>query len=135
MTQALLNLPARVRRGDIFEIRALVAHPMETGLRTGPNGGIVPRNIIEQFRGLQPLDPALGESQVNRAASGHFRTAHVRSFLKHRNRVSGSTKHDSKHGAYQAATNNRDAFTRHVYGLPKISTRRFTKNSISWNWL
>ncbi len=25
MTQALLNLPARVRRGDIFEIRALVA--------------------------------------------------------------------------------------------------------------
>ena len=50
MTQALLNLPARVRRGEIFEIRALVAHPMETGLRTGPNGGIVPRNIIEQFR-------------------------------------------------------------------------------------
>ena len=50
MTQALLNLPARVRRGDIFEIRALVAHPMETGLRTGPHGGIVPRNIIEQFR-------------------------------------------------------------------------------------
>ena len=54
MTQALLNLPARVRRGEIFEIRALVAHPMETGLRTGPNGGIVPRNIIEQFRSSAP---------------------------------------------------------------------------------
>lgn len=49
MTQALLNLPARVRRGEVFEIRALVAHPMETGLRTGPTGGTVPRNIIEQF--------------------------------------------------------------------------------------
>lgn len=49
MNQALLNLPARVRRGDVFEIRALVAHPMETGLRTGPDGSRLPRHIIEQF--------------------------------------------------------------------------------------
>lgn len=49
LTQAMLNLPARARRGEIIEIRALVAHPMETGLRTGPTGSTVPRNIIEQF--------------------------------------------------------------------------------------
>ena len=50
MARTRLTVPKSVRRGEIFEIRALVAHPMETGLRTGPNGGIVPRNIIEQFR-------------------------------------------------------------------------------------
>ena len=49
MAQALINLPARARRGDIIEIRALVAHPMETGLRPSNEGGTVARNIIEQF--------------------------------------------------------------------------------------
>jgi sulfur-oxidizing protein SoxZ len=49
VTQALLSLPSRVRPGEIVEVRALIAHPMETGLRTADAGGRVPRHIIEQF--------------------------------------------------------------------------------------
>lgn len=49
MTQALISLPSRARRGDVIEVRALIAHPMETGLRTADAGGRVPRHIIEQF--------------------------------------------------------------------------------------
>ena len=32
-----------------MEIKALILHPMETGFRPGPNGRIIPRNIIEDF--------------------------------------------------------------------------------------
>ena len=49
MTQALITLPARARRGELIEIRALVAHPMETGLRTASDGERIARNIIERF--------------------------------------------------------------------------------------
>ena len=49
MARALINVPATARRGDIIEIKALVSHPMETGYRTGPDGALVPRNIINRF--------------------------------------------------------------------------------------
>ncbi len=49
MGRALINAPARAQRGEIFEIKALVSHPMETGYRTGPDGQIASRNIIRRF--------------------------------------------------------------------------------------
>lgn len=49
MTRALINVPKTAVRGEIIEIRALVAHPMETGYREGTNGTTIPRNIIKRF--------------------------------------------------------------------------------------
>jgi sulfur-oxidizing protein SoxZ len=49
MTRALINVPKTAARGEIIEIRALVAHPMETGYREGPNGTTIARNIIKRF--------------------------------------------------------------------------------------
>ncbi|HEX2891872.1 thiosulfate oxidation carrier complex protein SoxZ [Vineibacter terrae] len=49
MGHALINVPAAVKRGEAFEIKALIAHPMETGFRPGPNGVLLPRNIIQRF--------------------------------------------------------------------------------------
>jgi sulfur-oxidizing protein SoxZ len=49
MGRALINVPATAKRGEIIEIKALVSHPMETGYRTGPDGQLVPRNIIQRF--------------------------------------------------------------------------------------
>lgn len=49
MTRALVNVPKTARAGDIVEIRAMIAHPMETGYRQGPNGAMIPRNIIRRF--------------------------------------------------------------------------------------
>ena len=49
MARALINVPATAKRGQIIEIKALISHPMETGFRTGPDGNLVPRNIIKRF--------------------------------------------------------------------------------------
>lgn len=49
MANVLVNAPRSARRGAVVEIKALIQHPMETGFRTGPNGSIFPRNIIQRF--------------------------------------------------------------------------------------
>jgi sulfur-oxidizing protein SoxZ len=49
MSNVLVNAPKTAKRGSIVEIKALIMHPMETGFRPGPNGRIIPRNIIERF--------------------------------------------------------------------------------------
>src|SRR5829696_2505936 len=49
MGRALINVPTKAKRGEIVEIKALVSHPMETGYRTGPDGALVPRDIIQRF--------------------------------------------------------------------------------------
>lgn len=48
-TRALVTLPPRVRAGEPFEVRTLVAHPMETGHRADGLGRTVPRRIIRRF--------------------------------------------------------------------------------------
>ena len=49
MANVLVNAPKTAKRGSVVEIKALILHPMETGFRPGPNGRIIPRNIIERF--------------------------------------------------------------------------------------
>ena len=49
MTRALVNVPKTAKRGEIIEIRAMIQHVMETGYREGPNGVVIPRNIIKRF--------------------------------------------------------------------------------------
>ena len=49
MTQALVNVPTKAKRGEVIEIKTLIAHPMETGYRVGLNGALIPRDIITTF--------------------------------------------------------------------------------------
>ena len=49
MAAALINVPAKARRGDIIEIKTLMSHLMETGYRHMASGEIVPRDIITTF--------------------------------------------------------------------------------------
>ena len=49
MAKALIRMPKSARRGEVFEIKTLIQHPMETGFRPGMNGTIIPRDIIEEF--------------------------------------------------------------------------------------
>lgn len=49
MARALINVPTTVRRGEIFEIRALISHPMEPGYRVGTSGQLLPRDIVRMF--------------------------------------------------------------------------------------
>ena len=49
MARVLISLPARVRQGEVFEVRTLIQHPMETGYRPGASGEVLPRDIIRRF--------------------------------------------------------------------------------------
>ncbi|MGK9230627.1 thiosulfate oxidation carrier complex protein SoxZ [Inquilinus limosus] len=49
MTKPLINAPKTARRGEVIEIKAMIAHKMETGHRLGPNSQFIPRDIIHRF--------------------------------------------------------------------------------------
>ena len=44
-----IKLPSSARKGDVIEIKTLIAHVMETGLRKDQDGKIIPRKIINKF--------------------------------------------------------------------------------------
>jgi sulfur-oxidizing protein SoxZ len=49
VARALITMPKTAKRGEVIEIRALIAHPMETGFRPDAQGKILPRDIITTF--------------------------------------------------------------------------------------
>jgi sulfur-oxidizing protein SoxZ len=49
MARALINVPAKAKRGEVIEIKTLIQHEMETGFRVGTNGQVIPRDIITDF--------------------------------------------------------------------------------------
>jgi len=48
-TRAVITLPARIKAGEAFEVRATVAHAMETGYRTADEGTRLPRDLVRRF--------------------------------------------------------------------------------------
>jgi sulfur-oxidizing protein SoxZ len=46
---ARVLIPPTVRPGEVFEIRVLLQHPMETGYRFDVQGSAVPKNVIHTF--------------------------------------------------------------------------------------
>lgn len=50
MVRVLLNTPKSVHRGEVFEIKVLISHPMESGQRRDDHGQPIPRDIIHAFR-------------------------------------------------------------------------------------
>ena len=44
-----VQVPPTVRKGEVFEVRVLVQHPMETGFRRDMNGGAIPTNILDKI--------------------------------------------------------------------------------------
>ena len=49
MASALINVPRQARRGEIIELKALVAHVMEPGYRRNQSGQPIPRDILRRF--------------------------------------------------------------------------------------
>jgi sulfur-oxidizing protein SoxZ len=44
-----IKIPNEIRKGEIIQIKTLVAHEMENGLRRDQAGKLVPRKIINHF--------------------------------------------------------------------------------------
>ncbi len=49
MARTLINLPPAPKRGEVIEVRTLIAHPMETGYRPGADGKVLARDLIRRF--------------------------------------------------------------------------------------
>ena len=49
MAEPRVKLPEKVKKGEVFEIKTLISHPMETGYRHDTNGQPIPRDIIHTF--------------------------------------------------------------------------------------
>lgn len=49
MSRALINVPAKAKRGEVIEIKTLISHIMETGFRASRTGSLLPRDIITSF--------------------------------------------------------------------------------------
>jgi sulfur-oxidizing protein SoxZ len=47
--RALIHVPATAKRGEVLEIKTLIAQVMETGYRIGVTGKPIPRDIIDDF--------------------------------------------------------------------------------------
>ena len=73
--QALIKVPARARSGEVIEVSALIAHPMETGYRVDAEGRKLPRNILRRFRWELLLDgeppKLLFEAELHPAVSAN----------------------------------------------------------------
>jgi len=59
-----LQVPSTVRKGEAFEVRVLVQHPMETGFRRDMNGRAIPINILDKvscrYAGREVFSAELG---------------------------------------------------------------------------
>ena len=44
-----LQVPQSVKRGEPFEVRVIVQHPMETGFRRDLQGQAIPVNIVDKL--------------------------------------------------------------------------------------
>jgi len=49
MADSRISVPPENRRGEPFEVRISIRHPIETGYRTNESGEHVARNVIRRF--------------------------------------------------------------------------------------
>jgi len=49
MVRVLINAPKQVTRGEAFDVKLLISHPMESGQRRDAMGATIPRDIIHSF--------------------------------------------------------------------------------------
>ena len=49
MSNARIQLPARIVEGDVFKLRLLVNHPMDSGFLRDIDGVLIKRNVIRQL--------------------------------------------------------------------------------------
>jgi len=47
--KVMVSVPPTVKRGDVFEVKAMAMHPMENGLRRDLDGKPIPRLILKRF--------------------------------------------------------------------------------------
>jgi sulfur-oxidizing protein SoxZ len=44
-----VQVPSAATKGEVIEVKAIIGHQMETGLRKDAEGNVIPRKIINKF--------------------------------------------------------------------------------------
>ena len=44
-----IRIPTSVKKGEVFQVKTLIKHPMESGNRKDASGAPIPRKIINRF--------------------------------------------------------------------------------------
>ena len=83
MTVPLTNrprfkLPATAAVGEVFEIRTLLEHPMETGLRKTPDGQPIARDLLASFRAEANGAPVLNVDFRNATSANPYLVFYAR---------------------------------------------------------
>ena len=88
MSKPRLKVPKKASSGDVIKIKALLAHPMESGQRKDQEGNTIPRKIINKFECLFneaavfscDIDPAIAanpyvefRARVEESGTFHFK--------------------------------------------------------------
>src|SRR5262245_23311188 len=64
MSIGRLSVPSTIRRGEVFEVRVLIQHPMETGFRFDLMGKAIPKNVVTalvcRYNGVEVFRAELG---------------------------------------------------------------------------
>jgi sulfur-oxidizing protein SoxZ len=64
MSSVRIQLPERIRRGEVVEVRIVIQHPMETGFRRDAAGNRIARNAIHslacRYNGVEVFRATLG---------------------------------------------------------------------------
>lgn len=50
MSNARVRVPGSVKKGEVFEVKSLISHKMESGQRKDEDGNTIPRFIINEFK-------------------------------------------------------------------------------------
>jgi sulfur-oxidizing protein SoxZ len=78
MSRARLRLPPSARAGESVEIRTLIDHPMETGLRRDASGRLVARNMLTRFEARANGEVVFAADFANGTSANPTLTFHVR---------------------------------------------------------
>lgn len=78
MARTLLHVPKTARRGELVEIRATIAHPMETGYRPDSDGKVLPRDIVRRFECRYDGEPVFSAELYPAVAANPYFSFHVR---------------------------------------------------------
>ena len=99
-----VQVPQSVRKGEVFEVRILVQHPMETGFRRDLDGRAIPLNILDKvacrYGGREVFSAELGSG----IAANPYIAFYVRAEASGDIEVEWSDDHGDKGNARAAVT-------------------------------
>jgi sulfur-oxidizing protein SoxZ len=77
MSRALINVPAKAKRGEVIAIKTLISHNMESGFRYSTVGERIPRDIVTGFVASYNGEEIFSASLYPAIAANPFLTFHT----------------------------------------------------------